>query len=111
MVGPAAAQATPEPAATQALSEADYVSTVDQLPALNEKLIGLVQVGGATFFGVVLTILAGAGYVLVKLTPTKADDELVERVVRAVFDRLNTPAAPKPVTGADVSRDEAEAEG
>lgn len=76
--------ATPDvpalPTGSDASAEDAYIATLDRLATLIEYLIGFIPAGMLAAVGGVLVVIVGALYVIARLTPTKRDDELIERL-------------------------------
>jgi len=107
-VGPVAAQAV-EPAVPVVTTPYDAA-----ILALIGVLIAVLGIGGYVLVKnsstrMIAEVVVSVLEVAVKLTPSTTDDAEVAKL-RAELEKLKA-ALPPTVTGADVSRDEAEAEG
>lgn len=107
MVGPAAAQATPEPAVATTPYDVAIVALVG-------VIVAVLGIGGTVLVRtsssrMIADIVVSVLEVAVKLTPSTTDDAEVAKL-RAELEKLKA-ALPPTVTGADVSRDEVEADG
>lgn len=57
--------------------DARYLAMLDRLVSMVEMLTGFLPVGS---LGTILIVCVGSLYVIVRLTPTKRDDEIVDRL-------------------------------
>lgn len=70
-----------------------YIATLDRLATMIEYLIGFIPVGMLGTAAVALVLITGALFVVSRLTPTKRDDEIFERIwtkTLELFERIRT---------------------
>jgi len=77
----------PPAASTQTtlIDEDAYIKTLDRLSALIEMLVGFIPAGAV---GGLLIVVLGAAWIITRLTPTKKDDEIFDRLWAKIEEKL-----------------------
>ena len=77
----------PPAASTQTtlIDEDAYIKTLDRLSALIEMLVGFIPAGAV---GGLLIVVLGAAWIITRLTPTKRDDEIFDRLWAKIEEKL-----------------------